>query len=85
MSKYQYTIGTRLISICDANEEGYYNVIWEQQHVGYIYVSELNDDTGRPIWNGNTPYLNLIAPEIGLYIEEVDMSYTVIFMINTHQ
>jgi hypothetical protein len=70
---YQYTLDTQKIEILEADGEGHYEVLWENLPVGYIYVSEINDDTGEPIWNGSTPLLNLHAPQIGEYIESVDM------------
>jgi hypothetical protein len=70
---YQYELDTRKIEITDADESGHYTVIWEKQEVGYIYVSDLNDDLGEAIWSGSTPYLNLHAPKIGAYIEDCDM------------
>ena len=70
---YRYTLDTRQIEILEPDEEGHFTIIWENLPVGYIYVSEKNDDTGEPIWNGSTPLLNLHAPEIGAYIEDCDM------------
>lgn len=70
---YHYTLDTRKIEVCNADYGGNYTVMWEGQEVGYIYVSEFNIGTGKPVWNGSTPHLNLVAPEIGLYIEEVGM------------
>lgn len=70
---YFYKVDTRDIEISEKNELGHYHVTREQRPLGYIYVSDLNVDTVRPIWNGNTPALDGIAAEVGLYIEECDM------------
>jgi len=73
MELYHYTIDKSKIEVYPADTEGHYRVHWNGVGIGYIYVSDLDDDLGVPIWNGSTPLLNLHAPEIGRYIEEVDL------------
>jgi len=73
MAKYQYTIDKTLIEISEADEDSQYEVFQQNVSIGYIYVSELDDDLGVPIWSGSSPYLNFIAAQLGAYIEEVDM------------
>jgi len=73
MELYYYTIDKSKIEVYPADAEGHYTVHWDGVGVGYIYVSDINDDLGEPIWNGNTPLLNHHAPEIGKYIQDVDL------------
>ncbi|CAM4304703.1 hypothetical protein SAMN06265348_110281 [Pedobacter westerhofensis] len=71
---YQYTLDYRQIEIVlPKTDEGHYRIIWENRAVGYVYVSDVDAGTGKPIWNGSNNYLNLSAPEIGLYIEACGM------------
>jgi hypothetical protein len=70
---YHLTVDTRKIEVSHPNNEGHYKVTWESRPIGFIFVSSLNEDTGKSIWHGNTPELDEVAPEIGIYIEAADM------------
>jgi hypothetical protein len=70
---YHLTVDTRKIEVSHPNAEGHYQVTWENRPIGFIFVAELNDVTGRPIWHGNSPELDEVAAEIGVYIEAADM------------
>ena len=71
--RYEYTLDTTLIEIGEVNEDRHYEVFQQNVSIGYIYVSELDDDLLIPIWSGSSPYLNLVAPQLGAYIEDVHM------------
>jgi hypothetical protein len=73
MNRYQYSIDTTQIEIAEPDEEGQYEIFQQNVSIGYIYVSELDDVLCEPIWNGSSPYLNLIAPEIGAYIQDCNL------------
>jgi len=70
---YHYTLDTQDIIINEPDVEGRYEVIWSKQHVGYIFVKDIDEDLGLPIWGGSTEYLNQHAPEIGKFIESSDL------------
>ena len=69
---YRFTVDTRDIEIAAINEHYQYTIIWESLPVGYIYVSELDEDLNLPIWKGSTPYLDTHANAIGRWIESCD-------------
>ena len=70
---YNYTIDERDIIIDEINDVGQYDIIWKSYVVGYIYVSKMDEETCEAKWIGSTPYLNLIAPELGSFIENFDV------------
>ena len=69
---YQFTVDTRDIEIADINEHYHYTIICDCLPVGYIYVSELDEEFNLPIWKGSTPYLDTHANSIGRWIESCD-------------
>ena len=74
MANRNYTIHDKELEITDGNEEGQYTVVYENKELGYIYVDEVSDDTGRMVWAGSTPYLTELSTELGEYLEKSNLS-----------
>jgi hypothetical protein len=53
--RYEYTIDTTLIEINEPDEDSKYEVFQQNVSIGYIYISELDDILGVPIWSGSSP------------------------------
>jgi len=75
MRQYIYQIntnGTLQDLVITQSNEGQYFVKWEDQDLGYLYLDGVDEHTGEIIWKGSTTTLNLIAPELGRYLEKED-------------
>jgi len=73
MKLYKYTLDKTNIEVKSRDVHAHYHVQWNGVYIGYIYVADICDELGCPIWSGSTPLLNLHAPEIGLYIEDSEL------------
>lgn len=73
MANWNYNIHDRDVNITEGNEDGQYTVTWDDQNLGYIYMVEVSDDTGRPVWAGSTPYLNELSTELGEFLDKCNL------------
>lgn len=70
----QYTLDGRGYTIYyPVGNSEMYRVTSDKMQIGYIHVAEVNEDTGENIWIGSNLESNILAPELGRYIEEVNM------------
>jgi hypothetical protein len=70
---YHLTVDRRKIEVSHRSAEGHYKVTWQGKPIGFIFASGVNENTGKPIWHGNSPELDEVAAEIGINIEAADM------------
>jgi hypothetical protein len=70
---YQYILDARRIELLECDEQGHYNIYWEDLPVGFVYRLDLGTAVNKVIWAGSSPYLNSHAEEIGLYIQQCNI------------
>ncbi|SDZ82247.1 hypothetical protein [Pedobacter hartonius] len=72
MKVYHYSLPDSqedIIIIAPIQDEEEYLVVWEGEELGYIYPI-LNNDTFFIDWKGSNPILNLLAKQLGIFIED---------------
>ena len=70
---YRYTVGALDKKIYYPNEHNQYVVYANGGEIGYLFVDGIYAETGKLIWMGSTTELEIIAEDLGAFIERVDM------------
>jgi hypothetical protein len=71
MQVYHYSLPDSqedIIIIAPIQEEEEYLVMWEGRELGYIYP--VLNDSFYIDWKGSNPILNLMAKQLGIFIED---------------
>jgi len=76
MEKFRYFIEDNVIEVWrPQNIEGMYRVEWDGIYIGYIYVCDLDEDLGTPVWAATTEYARLYVEDLGKLIEDSGMMF----------
>lgn len=46
------------------DDRGRYQIVWDKIPLGYMYVTELDEDLGTPVWVATTPHVKLYLTEL---------------------
>jgi len=76
MDKIRYFTENNIIEIFKPQHiEGMYRIEWDGIYIGYIYVCDLDEELGKPIWAATTEYTRLYVEDLGKLIEESGMMF----------
>jgi len=76
MEKIRYFTEGNVIEVYrPQNIKGMYRVVWDGIYIGYIYVYDLDEDLGTPIWAATTEYARLYVEDLGKLIEDSEMMF----------
>jgi hypothetical protein len=75
MDMLHYNMGDTILTInYPIDESGHYCIETEdEKELGHLFIDGIHQDTGSPIWKGTTEEVNLIAEELGDFIEQSDL------------
>jgi len=74
MGRIYYSIdGKEVIINFPIDESGRYLIEWNGKEIGQLYVSKIAEERGHHQWKGTTVDVNLLADELGKFIERSDL------------
>lgn len=75
MEALHYNMGDTILTInYPIDESGHYCVETEDDtEIGHLFIDGIDERSHSPVWKGTTEEVNLIAEELGRFIEDSDL------------
>lgn len=74
MEKISLVIDGRIIQIYyPQDERGWYEIIWDNISIGFMYVKELHEDLDTPLWVATTPHVEVYLDQLSKFIDSSNL------------